>query len=397
VVASALYRLHDSATRDDPGTMLQAGAPEESTMTLWSRLRTAVIAGLATALAVQPSVACTGIMLKTADGSVVHGRTVEFGLFIETQIVMVPRNFAFTGQTPLGPGKRWSSKYATVGAIAFGNLAILDGLNERGLAVGAFYFPTFAEYTPTTPANQSVSMSMSDFPNWLLTSFASVAEVRAAVAAGEVAVAPTVLEGWPPEPQPFHYVVYDKSGASIAIEPVGGKLVIHDNPLGVMTNSPSFDWHMTNLRNYVALNPRNVPPVKIEGQTFKQLGQGSGMLGLPGDFTPPARFVRAAVFSATAIPEKTAQRGIFQVFHILNNFDIPVGAAREVSGGVVHSDYTMLTTARDPQALRYYWKSYDDQTIRSVDMTKLDLDAKQVLKITTAGEQPVLDVSKEMK
>ena len=89
-----------------------------------------------------------------------------------------------------------------------------------------------------------------------------------------------------------------------------GKLKIFDNPLGVMTNSPAFDWHMTNLRNYIALNPRNVPPVKIEGETFRALGQGSGMLWLPGDFSPPSRFVRAAVFSATAIPEKVTAESL---------------------------------------------------------------------------------------
>jgi choloylglycine hydrolase len=336
-------------------------------------------------------------MLRTADGSVVHGRTVEFGVFIESSVVLVPRGYAFTGQTPLGDGMSWDAKYAAVGAIAFDNLAILDGLNEEGLAVGAFYFPTFAEYTETTPENQAVSMSMMDFPNWLLTSFATVEEVRAAIESGEVAVAPTVLPGWPPEPQPFHYVVYDRTGASIVIEPVGGELKIHDNPLGVITNSPTFDWHMTNLRNYIALDPRNIPPVEVAGETFRQFGQGSGMLGLPGDFTPPSRFVRAAVFSATAIPEANAERGIFQVFHILNNFDIPVGVAREEHEGVVHTDYTMLTMARDPQSLKYYWKSYEDQTIRVIDMNALDLDGDSIIRISTAGQQPVIDVTGEME
>lgn len=100
-----------------------------------------------------------------------------------------------------------------------------------------------------------------------------------------------------------------------------------------MANSPTFDWHMTNLRNYVALNPNNVPPVSIFAQKFKLQGQGSGILGLPGDLTPPSRFVRAAVFTATAIPEETAEKSILQVFHILNNFDIPAGAVREVHEG----------------------------------------------------------------
>lgn len=43
------------------------------------------------------------------------------------------------------------AKYAALGAIAFDNLALLDGLNEEGLAVGAFSFSGFAEYTDTTP------------------------------------------------------------------------------------------------------------------------------------------------------------------------------------------------------------------------------------------------------
>lgn len=358
---------------------------------------------LATALAAAftlaqvPAEACTGIMMRDQDGSFVNGRTVEFGIEIESSIVVVPRGYGFTGQTPAGEGLRYAAKYAAVGAVAFKDIKLLDGMNEQGLAVGAFYFPTFAEYTPVTAENQARALSPSDFPNWLLTQFANVDEVRAGLAASGVVIAPTVIAGWGAEPPPFHYVVYDKAGKSIVIEPVGGKLVVHDNPLGVMTNSPTFDWHMTNLRNYVALNPRNVPSIKINGQTFKELGQGSGMLGLPGDFTPPSRFVRAAVFTATAIPAPDAAQGIEQVFHILNNFDIPVGVARDVSDGVTHSDYTLLTTARDPQSLRYYYKSYDDQTIRMVDLKKFDLNAKAIRFLSTRGTQPIVDMSADVK
>ena len=336
-----------------------------------------LLAAVATAAIVQPAAACTGIMLKAKDGSIVHGRTVEFGNVIDSSIAVVPRGYAFVGQTPSGDGLKYSAKHAAVGAIAFKDLKLLDGLNDAGLAVGAFYFPTFAGYTPVTPANQDKALSPADFTNWLLTQFGSVDEARKAVESEAVVIAPTVLQGWGPEPPPFHYVVYDKTGASIVIEPIAGRLVVHDNPLGVMTNSPAFDWHMTNLRNYIALNPRNVPPITIDGKVFQQLGQGSGMLGLPGDFTPPSRFVRAAVFSATAIPSDNAAQGIEQVFHILNNFDIPVGVAREDDGGVMHTDYTMVTTARDPQSLRYYYKTYDDQTIRMVDLTKFDLPGQE--------------------
>jgi choloylglycine hydrolase len=202
-----------------------------------SHLFRAAAAAAATALlAAGPASACTGIMLRNADGTIVHGRTVEFGIPLPLEMVVVPRGYDFVGLTPLGDGKKWTSKYAATGGIAFGNLAIMDGLNEKGLAVGAFYFPTMAEYTPTTAANQAKSMSPVDFPNWILTQFSSVDEVRQAVESGEAVVAPTLLPGWPPQVQPFHWIVYDKSGKSLVIEPLKGKLVVADNPLGVFTN-----------------------------------------------------------------------------------------------------------------------------------------------------------------
>ena len=135
-----------------------------------------------------------------------------------------------------------------------------------------------------------------------MTQFATIGEVRSAIQNGECVIAPTVLEGWGTEAPPFHYIVFDNTGASIVIEPIDGKLKVFDNRLGVLTNSPAFDWHITNLRNYIALNPRNVPPVEIDGMKLRSFGQGSGMLGLPGDFTPPSRFVPRGCFQRYGLP-----------------------------------------------------------------------------------------------
>lgn len=198
-------------------------------------------------------------------------------------------------------------------------------------------------------------------------------------------------------PPPFHYVVYDRTGASIVIEPIGGKLIVHENPLGVVTNSPTFDWHMTNLRNYITLNPNNVPEGKIGKLELQAFGMGNGMFGLPGDFSPPSRFVRAAIFSANAIPSDNADEGIEHVFHILNNFDIPKGIGRSYDDGSLEADYTILTTAKDSLNLRYYYKTYDDQTIRMVDMKQLDLDAKDIQKFPIVSEQPIVDMSSKLK
>lgn len=339
--------------------------------------------------------ACTGLKLKAKDGSFVHGRTVEFGIYVDTSVVFIPRGYAFTGLTPNGTGKTYNTKYAMLGAIGFSNLGLLDGINEEGLAVGTFYFPGFAAYTPTTKENQQHSLSPVDFPNWILSQFRSVEEVKNGI--NNVVIAPTVYHSWGNETPPFHYIVYDKTGASIVIEPIDGKLVVHNNPIGVLTNSPNFDWHMTNLRNYLNLTPNNVPPVTYDGIKFAPFGQGSGMVGLPGDFNPPSRFVRAVAFSETATPVNNVNEAVFQAFHLLNQFDIPIGIAREVSDGVVHTDYTIVTVVRDPKNLKYYFKTYDDQTIGMVDMNHFDRNAKEPLIVSTKGQRSYRDVSSELK
>lgn len=335
--------------------------------------------------------ACTGIELKANDGGFVHGRTLEFGIPIETEVAFIPRGYEFTGATEIGSGLKYKAKYATVGAIVYNQISVLDGINEKGLAVGTFYFPDFAEYAVITSENQSRALSPFDFPNWIITQFATVEEVKEAIKT--VFIAPIIAKEWGDQPPPFHYIVHDSTGKSLVIEPIKGQLIAYDNPLGVLTNSPSFDWHMTNLRNYIHLSPNNAQPVKVGKTEITPIGQGSGLIGMPGDFTPPSRFVRAAIYSATAIPSNTTQEAIFQAFHILNQFDIPVGVARANVNGVMHTDYTMLTCVRDPKALKYYFKSYEDQTIQAVDLNQFDWNGKEVKKADTKSEQGTKDIS----
>jgi choloylglycine hydrolase len=338
---------------------------------------------------------CTGIKLVAKDGSIVHGRTFEFGIEVPTSFAVIPRGYDFIATTDKGPGLKYKSKYAAVGAIAFDNPALMDGINEKGLAVGVFYFPGYAGYSTITAQNQSKALSPIDFSNWILTQFATLEEVKAALA--DVIISPTVYPDWGSTPAPFHYIVYDKSGHALVIEPMNGNLVTYDNKLGVITNSPTFDWHMTNLRNFINLTPFNVKPLNIDGLVLAPFGQGSGMVGLPGDFTPPSRFVRASIFSITATPSANSNEAVLQAFHILNQFDIPVGNARQKVGNVIYSDFTLCTCVRDPQALKYFMRTFQDQTIRMVDLTKFDLNAKAIKQVSTAGFQPIVDITSDLK
>lgn len=339
--------------------------------------------------------ACTGIKLVAKDGSTVHGRTVEFGRNIDASLASVPRGYSFTGTTPNGPGLSYVSKYGFIGVMTFDQPSILDGINEKGLSVGTFFFPGFAGYSHVSEATQNHALSPSEFPNWILSQFATIDEVRAALPA--VIITPTIEKGWGDTPPPFHYIVYDRDGKSIVIEPMYGSTVIYDNTMGVITNSPTFDWHMLHLRNYINLTATNILPQRLDGVILAPFGQGSGMVGLPGDYTPPSRFVRAAFFSQYALPSENSEKAVFQLFHILNAFDIPTGIAREIVNGTLYADTTLLTCVRDPKTLRYYYKSYEEQNIRFVDLKKMDLNATAIKKLPISHIQSSIDMSQELK
>src|SRR5271155_3305293 len=271
--------------------------------------------------------ACTGIRLIAEDGSVVCARTLEFGIDLDSSVIVVPRGYARTGTTPQGAnGLRWSSEYASIGANGVGMPVLFDGVNEKGLAAGMFYFPTTAGYMRYKTADAANTIAPWEVDSWILENFATVEEVKRNI--GRITVAGVVFSKWGFVP-PIHYVVHDATGKSIVIEYVEGKLHVYDNVIGVMTNSPAFDWHMLNLRNYLNFSMVNAPPVDVGGVKLTGFGQGTGMLGMPGDFTPPSRFVRAVASSTSVLPSKTGDEAVLQAFHILNNFDIPKGSTRE--------------------------------------------------------------------
>ena len=190
---------------------------------------------------------CTGIRLTAGDGAVVFGRTLEFGQTLESNILMIPRNFLFVGAAlNNATGLSWKSQYACVGANMFGLNELIDGVNEKGLAAGLFYFPGYAKYTHVTPEQYKNCIAPWQLVSWVLSNCKSVAEVKQLLP--DIIVCATVFEKLGATP-PIHLVVHDASGQSLVAEYVDGALHLHDNPLGVVTNAPTFDWHLTNLNN----------------------------------------------------------------------------------------------------------------------------------------------------
>ena len=182
----------------------------------------------------------------------------------------------------------------------------------------------------------------------MLANFATVDEVREAVKT--IVLVPTPVPGLGSAKGAVagaHFFIQDKSGKSLVVEPVDGTLKLHEAPLGVMTNAPTYDWHMTNLAAYINLSVKDIDSAKLGPLTLTAFGSGAGMLGLPGDFTPPSRFVRAAAFSQAAAPNATAEDTVLAAFHILNQFDIPKGSVVNSAVGAPTDEITEWTSVND--------------------------------------------------
>ena len=117
---------------------------------------------------------------------------------------------------------------------------------------------------------------------------------------------------------------------------------------------------------------------------------------MPGDFTPPSRFVRAVAFAQSAFPVKTDDEVVLQAFHILNNFDIPRGSTREQgtdSHGNEMADYTQWTSAKDLKHNRFYFRTFHSSQIRMVELNKFNLDAKDITTVSMQGDEPISNLS----
>ncbi|MCE9546320.1 MAG: choloylglycine hydrolase family protein [Planctomycetia bacterium] len=315
--------------------------------------------------------ACTDARVVAKDGSVVTGRTMEFGIDMQSRLIVQPRGAKLTSPAPGGKqGLTWEVKYGFVFLDALQTGKSVDGLNEAGLGIGALYLPNLGKYADVEPSRREYALSNLQFCAWALSRFATVDELRKEVQTVSVWGEPVAQLN--DTVMPVHYVVHDASGKSIVLEWIDGKLSIYDNLVGVMTNCPSYDWHLTNLRNFSNLSPFNTPPLDIGGESFTQIGQGSGLIGLPGDPTPPSRFVCTALALKFSAPVNTDAEALVLVQKVINRVDIPRGLTR-VKPDSTEGDYTQWAVFRDHTQRILYWRTYDNMSLRAVDLRKLDL------------------------
>lgn len=310
------------------------------------------------------AIACTGISLTAADGSYVQARTIEWAYGeLKSEYVIIPRGERLRSYTPTGAnGMTFAARHGVVGLAVVEKEFIAEGINEAGLSAGLFFFPRYGEYVEYNAADNAKTLADLQVVQWMLTQFATIDEVKAAVK--DVAIV-GLDKG-----AVVHWRIGEPSGRQVVMEIVGGVARFYDNTVGVITNAPGFEWHIANLANYVNLRPGSASNLTLGDVTVEPLGGSSAMLGLPGDFTPPSRFIRAAFFRNSAPQRATGFDTIVQAFHLLNNFDVPI--AMEAPTEKQLPSATQWTSAIDLKARKVYYKTAYNNEIRMIDLATID-------------------------
>lgn len=301
---------------------------------------------------------CTSI--STNGGAFCFGRNMDIEFTLETEVVITPRRYPFSfrraGALP--------QHYAMIGAavVSGGYPLYCDAMNEAGLCMAGLSFPE-SVYFPS--AGEKNGVAPFELIPWVLGSCADITQA-AALLSNTVIIDEQFSEKMPLTP--LHWHIADKNG-SLAVESTHHGLLVHTDPVGVLTNSPPFEHHISNLRQYCAVSPAFPPAKMYDGAELKPIGRGCGAVGLPGDLSSMSRFVRAAFLKQNSVSGESAEGGVMQFFHLLDNVAMPRGSVITEDGSEEYTAYSSCMCGS-----RYYYKTYTGGRICAADLQREDID-----------------------
>jgi len=360
-----------------------------------------IVAALSGVMIEHAADACMVFRLKAGDGTVITGRSMEFIADLKFDLIVVPRNMEIVSPAPDGKaGAAWKTRYGYVGVTQFGaEFGVNEGMNEKGVAVSGLWFEVDMKWQEWNPGKRAQTLAGPLVTDWILGNLDSVADIERELS--KLKAVSYCMPGTPPFCPTIHFNACDAKGDCKVIEYEEGALRVYDNPLGIMTNAPRFPWQMTNLRQYIGIENFRPQPLEQSGVTMRPTGHGAGMFGLPGDLTPPSRFVRLAALTRFAYGQPDAGRTLNLAQHIMNNFDIIHGVVIEpppkgeaTAGKQAPSESTQWATFSNLTNRVFYFRTYDNFNLRKVEFKKLDFAAAGVKRIPMFGAaEAITDVS----
>lgn len=305
---------------------------------------------------------CSSFSWETKDGNHLLGRTYDqFGDLTANQVISVPRGMPCSpGLHPEDGCEAGRHSYTGMAVLGFGEPILVDGVNASGLMGALLHYPEYAHYS-SAPTPGTVAVHPGRLLAWLLSQCSSVTECVRTME--QVTLVDELIQG---KPLPAHYIFSDKGGETVIIEPDEGGLSIHRSTIGVLTNSPNYQWNRTNLRNFVGVTNLPQESRSVAGYKLREFGgRLGGGSGLPGDYSSPSRFVRLAFMKEFAVRGKDELDGVSRMFRAFAPVDIPEGLAKADPNYEVY-EQTLCTSVMCAESGVYYFAPPQNRRVSAV-------------------------------
>lgn len=308
---------------------------------------------------------CTALTYKTSDHY--FGRNLDIERGYGESVVITPRNFGFDFRYT----KPLITHYAIIGiATVFNNYPLyFDATNEKGLSIAGLNFPKNAVYGEYV--NEKENIAPFELIPYILGSCENIADVKAKF--NQISIIHcNFSENLPVTP--LHWLIADRE-CSITLECTKEGMMIFDNPFGVLTNNPTFDFHLTNMNLYMNLHEGASENRLSSALPFENFSLGMGAWGLPGDFSSASRFVKTVFVKQKSVCDGDEKESVSQFFHILQSVAMPKGCVLMPNG---EYEYTRYSSCCNTDTQTYYYQTYYNQTVRNVEMSSADLNGNRL-------------------
>lgn len=319
---------------------------------------------------------CTAIAFQSKD--FYFGRNLDLEYSYHEEVTVTPRNYPFRFRN----AGTLTRHYALIGMayVVEGCPLYYEATNDEGLSMAGLNFPGNADYK--LPAEGKDNIATFEFIPWILCQCATVAQARDKLSALNLLSQPFSREL---PPSPLHWIISGRDG-SLTVECVKEGLKVYDNPVGVLTNNPAFDFHMTNLNNYMALSTEP-PKNHFSGRLgLAPYSRGMGAMGLPGDLSSASRFVKAAFTLQNSLCGDSEAESVSQFFHILKSVEQQRGCVHMGDGKY---EITIYSSCCNADKGIYYYTTYGNSRITAVDMHREDLEGAGLITYPLLEEQDI--------
>lgn len=319
---------------------------------------------------------CTALTYKTADHYFGRNLDLEYS-YCET-VTITPRNYSFVFRHTASIDHH----YAMIGmaTVVEDQPLYYEATNEHGLSAAGLNFPGNAVYQPKLP--DKINITPFELIPWLLGQYRTVAEVRKALQDVSL-LREHFSEGL--SLTPLHWMVADRN-ESIVIEPMTNGLRVHDDPVGILTNNPPFEYHMLNLSNYLNLTPEEPTNRFSTKLDLRPYSRGLGSFGLPGDPSSPSRFIKAAFVKLNAVSDPSEKASVSQFFHILSAVGLQKGSVITEHG----LEKTVYSSCCNMDRGIYYYTTYDNNQVTGIHLFHEDLEGQRLITYPLRSTQNIL-------